>query len=432
MFLSVIFCVGYLTSRYKIFPYNFLDRHLAPRLELALEFINPPYPPQRTHMTYVPKPLPKPRIDKTRTYPGTVVFSTIKHDNHLALIVIDADGETLQEWDLDWFKLFPTEEDRKHIPERRIPKELPGGHVQGMQMLDNGDIIFKITHGLIRMNPCGKIVWKINERVHHTVFRDDNDILWVPTETFVTEPTPEFPRFKTVLLDQKILKVTLDGKILEYMNLNDILKKNQLESLNVLTSKTPIPTEQGDFFHLNDIETFPKNMEEGFFKHGDFMMSFRHTNMILVFDKDQNIKKIFTGDFIRQHDPDFYDGNTITLFDNHNTGRYDENGESQILSINAVTGETKTIFKGSKEEPFFSFYMGEHQWLPNGNLFITESAKGRLFEIDSQGKVVWEYYNPVKDNFIGRIDKAKKIDSKFSKEFFSEKRKSCEVNTTNP
>jgi hypothetical protein len=34
--------------------------------------------------------------------------------------------------------------------------------------------------------------------------------------------------------------------------------------------------------------------------------------------------------------------------------------------------------------------------LPNGNTLITESDRGRAFEITRSGRVVWEYYNPAR------------------------------------
>ena len=44
------------------------------------------------------------------------------------------------------------------------------------------------------------------------------------------------------------------------------------------------------------------------------------------------------------------------------------------------------------------------QKLPNGNVLITESSGGRLFEVTPDKRIVWEYINPVrvgeKDRYI--------------------------------
>jgi len=44
---------------------------------------------------------------------------------------------------------------------------------------------------------------------------------------------------------------------------------------------------------------------------------------------------------------------------------------------------------------FYSKIMSSAQRLPNGNTFICEGTKGKLFEIDEAGEIVWEYVNPV-------------------------------------
>ena len=39
--------------------------------------------------------------------------------------------------------------------------------------------------------------------------------------------------------------------------------------------------------------------------------------------------------------------------------------------------------------------MSSAERLPNGNTLITESDKGRAFEVTHAGEVVWEFWNPV-------------------------------------
>ena len=39
---------------------------------------------------------------------------------------------------------------------------------------------------------------------------------------------------------------------------------------------------------------------------------------------------------------------------------------------------------------------GTIQRLPNGNTLISESDSGRAFEVDSDGRIVWEFYNPAR------------------------------------
>ena len=45
-------------------------------------------------------------------------------------------------------------------------------------------------------------------------------------------------------------------------------------------------------------------------------------------------------------------------------------------------------------ESFFSPTRGSNQRLPNGNTFIADSDNGRLFEVTTEGEIVWEFLNP--------------------------------------
>ncbi|XOV69110.1 MAG: aryl-sulfate sulfotransferase [Fluviicola sp.] len=51
-----------------------------------------------------------------------------------------------------------------------------------------------------------------------------------------------------------------------------------------------------------------------------------------------------------------------------------------------------TLSHGTK---FYSGYISGAQALYNGNTFICDGAYGRLFEIDTNQAIVWEYYNPI-------------------------------------
>jgi hypothetical protein len=69
--------------------------------------------------------------------------------------------------------------------------------------------------------------------------------------------------------------------------------------------------------------------------------------------------------------------------------------------------------------------MGKHQWLPNGNLLITESVEGRAFEIDPDGALVWEYFNIVDRGRLALLTEAHRLPSIFTDAFFEEGRRTC-------
>jgi hypothetical protein len=92
----------------------------------------------------------------------------------------------------------------------------------------------------------------------------------------------------------------------------------------------------------------------------------------------------------RQHHPSLLDNGNLLVFDNLG-GR---DGASRVLEVDPVSRQVVWEYNGDPPASFFSAVRGGCQRLPNGNTLITESDRGRVFEIDPGGRVVWEYYNP--------------------------------------
>ena len=76
----------------------------------------------------------------------------------------------------------------------------------------------------------------------------------------------------------------------------------------------------------------------------------------------------------------------ILVFDN---GR--SRGWSRVVEVDP---ETKKIVWQYRAKDFFSRLRGGAQRLPNGNTLVTESVKGRVFEVTPDGEIVWDFSNP--------------------------------------
>jgi hypothetical protein len=93
------------------------------------------------------------------------------------------------------------------------------------------------------------------------------------------------------------------------------------------------------------------------------------------------------GAWRRQHDPDWQPDGTITVF-NNNMHR----GVSHIVKIDPKTYQTQIVFDGTQEH-FYTWMRGKHEYLPSGHLSLISTQQGRLFEVNSEGKVVLEVIN---------------------------------------
>jgi hypothetical protein len=70
-------------------------------------------------------------------------------------------------------------------------------------------------------------------------------------------------------------------------------------------------------------------------------------------------------------------------------------GQSFVMELNPVSMEIEWIYEtnGYANLKFFSKTMGTQKRLPNGNTYIAEDNRGRLFQVKPNGEIVWEYVN---------------------------------------
>ena len=127
---------------------------------------------------------------------------------------------------------------------------------------------------------------------------------------------------------------------------------------------------------------------------GDFLVSLRNINTVGIISKETQrfIWKWGPGQISHQHHASFLENGNVLIFDNgsHSKGI----DRSRVVEVNPE--EDKIIWEYTESPPvsFFSFHLSSADRLSNGNTFICEGAYGRLFEITTEGKIVWEFVNP--------------------------------------
>jgi outer membrane protein assembly factor BamB len=78
----------------------------------------------------------------------------------------------------------------------------------------------------------------------------------------------------------------------------------------------------------------------------------------------------------------------ILIFDNGRRRKY-----SRVIEFDPRVGKIVWQYKADPPGEFFSSTRGSAQRLANGNTLITESDKGRAFEVTPAGAVVWEFWS---------------------------------------
>lgn len=419
----LVFVYGMAAGIYRLFPYQiyvsaqqgyeeFCKRYQVGSIGNKLpghmwQLRQEPYPPAIINTSQAYKGLNL--VNQVET--GGVIKPT---GEALIIKIIDMDGNALHQWTVDWFKLWP---DARHVPGEILPQSPPGTHVDAQTIVDHGDLVITFTGiGLMRLDRQGKVVWRLPYLTHHSITPDDDGNLWVCGRRRRTEWTERLPNQLAPFNEETLLEVSPQGRILHEWSVEDILIKNGLRGLlhlGTLADKSTQVPPKADILHLNKVELFPaKRFREGIFKKGDLVVSLRNLNTVFVFNREtERIRFISTGNFVRQHDPVFIDGNTFSVFDNNVAFPPQCTLRSRIAIVSALDGTVKTYYQGTRERPFYTVVCGKHRWLPNGNVLIIEACRGRAFEVNPQGEIVWQYLNYIdkQKGVVGLIEDVQRL-----------------------
>jgi hypothetical protein len=345
----------------------------------------------------------------------------------VSLRLIDMNGKTINEWPVDFWRIWPNP---NHVyPENEIPEFKWGYHVQGMWAQPDGSVVFNVAElGMVKMDRCGDVIWTLDRRTHHAVTPAGDGSFWVPGKRDAREvsenvalpqmqgPGDEF----SSLYEDLLIHVSADGKVLREIS---FLKALIDHSAWYLLYGQP----EEDPTHVNDVELVTPALARRIsgVKPGDLLVSARNQHALAIIShRNGAILWHQVGPWVRQHDPDILADGTISIFSNNDDGEDDTDhffGGSSVVRFDPATEQSVTVFPNGTEETFYTKIMGAHQSLDNGNLLITESMQGRVLEVKDTNEIVWEYVQPFNDERAAIIEEA----IRFEYDYFNVKDWSC-------
>ena len=331
------------------------------------------YPERRQgFVAYKPEALGEGRILVSGLTPGSETINGAR--------LLDSSGEQIQFWPLDYGKIDPGGPAAWNVFQH------------GIAVLPDGSLIVNFDAGkrLARFGPCGEVVWASEGSFHHSAALADDGTLWT-------------------LRDDSLVQVdAANGAVLAEISLvEDLIERQGLHGILALRSEEN-PEDEFEFghdpLHGNHVEALPAEMAAAFpmFEAGDLLISLRNLNLVGVVDPDtKELKWWKIGPWHRQHDPHFAADGRILVYNN------DMNfGPSQILAVNPASQEVEVVFEGSEAAPFYSWRRGKFQALEDGRLLITESERGRVFMVDAEGEMIFEYNNIYDETYNGVLSAA--------------------------
>lgn len=367
-------------------------------------------------------------LDEQRVWPGNTLLAGMWGEQ-LGFRLVNKQGDILHEWWVSYNEIWP------ESPHLRFQPHDWDTNIHGFVVYPNGDIVFNFEHnGLVAIDSCSNVRWKLAAETHHDVYRTAAGNLWVPDSIRVKEKDPRFPLVKPPFYEEFLLEISPDGEVLRKISLLEILVNSGYDGLlvdptdNIGTDdwKGTVTSKMADITHLNDIDVLEPPLAESFpqFAAGDLLLSLRNLDLLLVVDPDaQKVKWVMTGPWLMQHDPDFLDNGKMLVYDNRSRLRSMAPTEgSRILEVDPVSREVKVVYGGSEEDPFYSSQMGKQQGLPNGNILFSEPDGGRIVEIDSRGEIVWQYVNRWSEAKVAVMTEGLRLDE----DYFENSLSSCQ------
>ena len=300
------------------------------------------------------------------------------HDS--AALLCDMDGEVLHEWRFPFQELDPDEH------------RFGSGYWRRVHLLEDGSLLAIWDRlGMIKLDRDSKAQWHLLGDYHHDLDVTADGTIWTLTRT-----ERMHPRFSDELttVEDFITRISPDGEVLGHTSLLEAFEDS------VFDSYLDKAREGGDIFHTNTLEIFEGELAHlsPLFGADKALVSLRDLDVVAIVDLETELVVwAASGMWRGQHEPVVLDTGNLLVFDNMG-----HRGRSKVIELDPFTREVVWTYEGDDENDFYSALCGSNQRLSNGNTLITESLRGRAFEVTPDGEVVWRWVSPyrVGDNGI--------------------------------
>jgi hypothetical protein len=376
--------------------------------------------------------------DPARTWNGYTVLSPLGTQ---AVVVIDMNGTVVKQWD--------GYNNSAGGPARIFP----GGivistaganppHQESLELVQrdfDGKVLWRFDHNEQIETRDGKKVW--STRQHHDWQRPD-----FPAGYYSPSVNPRVDGGNTLLLthtdhvqpkvaagkmleDDRLIEVSWEGKIVWEWSASDHIDDFHFDkdARDAIASAPATNAARGsfDWMHINSATYVGPNhwydAGDKRFAPDNIIISSRESSFLAIIARDGSIVWQLGPDFtaspelrairqiIGQHHAHFIPkglpgAGNILVFDNGGPSGYGKpspialNGQgiyarptSRVLEIDPVT--LKLVWSYTAPA-FFATNISGAQRLPNGNTLVTEGPDGRVFEVTTDGTIVWEYVYP--------------------------------------
>lgn len=246
---------------------------------------------------------------------------------------------------------------------------------------------------LLKLSWSGKLLWTADLASHHDIEPlPDGRILAFDTEYRVwPKVDPEIPT-----IDNPVVVFTAAGEASEKVSLYELVASRP--DLLTLRPVQPKRAERRlrtiDLLHANNmdwIESAPSADEHPLYRRGTVLFTLRHQDSLAAVHWPTR-ELTWTwgrGELSGPHHGQVLENGNILVFDNGLVRK-----RSRVIELDPRRGEVVWSYQAPLEQPFFTRSGGACQRLANGNTLITDTNRGRAFEVTPEGDLAWEFFTP--------------------------------------
>ncbi len=335
--------------------------------------------------------------DPERALAGYTLYTSA---GEAAAHLVDMEGRVLHEWRRPYSEVWNEQaEVKKPQPDNVILMDKA-------RLLPNGDLLAIYAaagdtpwgYGMIKLDRESNVIWSYLAHTHHDFDIAPDGRILVLTNAFNSEKPDGLGDVDQPYLEDFVVVLSPDGKELKKISLTRALAQSRFKLLHLA-----IPSyASGDPLHANSVQYITADQARNFpfAKEGDVLLSFRDMSAIAVVSIETGeMVWAMRGPWLWQHDASLLANRRITLFDN--LGGFRDDNAARVLEVDPNSGAVTWLYQGDAAHPFHSPLRSSVETLPNGNVLITESDGGRIFEVTRQGEIVWSFVNPTRGGANG-------------------------------
>jgi hypothetical protein len=312
------------------------------------------------------------RFDEERTAPGHNFFTSRSRS---PAVLMGLDGTVVHQWNQPAWER---------------------GKWQHVELQPDGSVFLILKHeALVKFSWDSEVLWEAPMNSHHDLDVGPDGRVYV-----LSQEVRRFPYAgeSIPVNDNQIVVLSPEGEVLKEISLYPLLdgfvQPGRFEQ--IATSRTNHANEGEayrngiDALHTNSVEVLREDLGS-IAPAGSLLLSVRNLNLVVIINAEgtEVLWSWGSEDILRQHHATALSNGNILLFDNRDGEEW-----SRVVEVNPATKQVVWEYRGTEEEPFYSYSRGSSQKLENGNVLIAESNSGRAIEVTPPGEIVWEYLNP--------------------------------------